>query len=130
MTFDLKMNFPPIPIPGGAQFIDVVGGLPKLLPSGAPWKTLPLTPSPTWTGDRVCCTNVVCGSCGVGIEIWVKGEADEGIDMVAVGDTDDGGELGRAAKYFATISMTPDHWLPSSGILEGLKGVKERNRSC
>lgn len=38
---------------------------------------------------------------------------------MAFGDADDGGRgvIGWAARYFATISMTPDHWVPSSGIL-------------
>lgn len=48
--------------------------------------------------------------------------------MLAVGECDDGGRglLGRAAKYFATISITPDHWLPISDILEGSERTRER----
>lgn len=48
---------------------------------------------------------------------------------MAFGDADDGGRgvIGWAARYFATISMTPDHWVPSSGILVVccLQGYKE-----
>lgn len=51
-------------------------------------------------------------------------------DMITAGEDDNGGLPGRAAKYFATISTIPDHWVPSSGILEALQGEeKERKGS-
>lgn len=107
-------------MPGGPQFKAIVRGLPKLFSSA--WKGL-LLPKPT--GDRDCTKGAwwPCGcAAGGGIEIWV---AEVAVDM-AVGDADAGGrgQLGLAAKYFATISITPDHWVPSSGILEGLQTIR------
>ena len=50
------------------------------------------------------------------MEIWVT---DEDVVAMALGEVDEGsrGLEGRAVRNFATISMTPDHWLPSSDIL-------------
>lgn len=102
MTFDLKINFPPIPTCPGGKF----KGL--------------------GTGDRDCANGE-----------WLTPDVDEGggggcsitgeEDMMTAGEDDNGGLPGRAAKYFATISTTPVHWVPSSGILKALqRGRKKR----
>lgn len=61
------------------------------------------------------------------MEIWVNGDEAEDVVDMAVGEDDDGGRglLGRLARYFATISITPDHWVPSSVILEDLPRREE-----